>query len=150
MLPLLLALCASDAPLIKVAVVDVSKSDAIYEDVSRGLADQVVAALNGAGLVAVRVDEREVPRGCRVGPCLEKIVRAQQAQVLVLVDATEVDEKKNGVGAAALWGLDGRPLSAARYTVPLMGKRVPKKLAAFAADVAKQSFKLTPPVDGGR
>lgn len=145
----MLALCVSDAPLIKVAVVDVSASDAIYEDVSRGLADQVVEALNGAGLVAVRVDEREVPRGCRVGPCLEKIVRAQQAKVIVLVDATEVDSSKNGVGAAALWGADGRPLSAARYTVPIAGKGVPKKLTAFAADVAKRSFKLTPVVDAG-
>jgi hypothetical protein len=137
-LALLLLSVVSQAPA-KAAVVDISAPDAIYEDVSRALADDVVFALNQAGLVAVRVEEQEVPRGCRGGPCLGKVAKAQSAQVLVTVEAEEVDGgAKSRVLVTAMRGSDGVPLAGGRYENVPGGKRA-KGLTAFAQSVARQA-----------
>lgn len=130
----------SQAPAtLRVAVVDVSAPDAIYEDVSRQLASQVAEALTKVGLVAVRVDENELPPGgCRIGPCLGEVAKAQGAHVVVTVDAEEVDESTSRVAVTALWGTNGEPLAGGRYVVRGQ-KKAPRALATFAADAAKQA-----------
>lgn len=134
---------------VRVVVIDVSAPDAIYEDVSRALADQVVQAMVSAGLEAERVDERELPdEGCRIGPCLGVIGRAHKAHVVVIVDAAEVDKKRSGVSVAALYGRDGRPLAAKRYTVEGVGK-APKALGVFVAEVSREATALVAPPDAG-
>ncbi len=134
-------------PSSKVVVIDVSAPDAVYEDVSRGLAEQVVAALNGAGIQALRIDENELPEeGCRLGPCLGVVAKSRKALVVVIVDAVELDKKgKTGVSVAAMAGFNGMPLTAKRYTTTPDAKPTPE-LKAFVADLTK---KLTLP-DGGR
>lgn len=156
-LPLLLLL-ATPSP-VRVSVVDVSASDAVYEDVSRALAEDVVRALNKAGASAERVDERELPEdGCRAGPCLEVIAKAHKADVLVALDAVE-DGEKTKVGVLALDGRIGLPLTAVRYVVAAPGG-APKPVTAFAADVLaavakaraereKPAPKSVPAVDAG-
>jgi len=132
-LTLLLVLAVAPTP-VRVAVVDVSAPDAVYEDVSRALADDVVRALNAAGAEALRVDEGELPEdGCRAGPCLAAAAKSHQADVLVALDAAE-DGKKTKVGVLALQGQSGLPLTAVRYVVSEPG-RVPKPLKVFAAAV---------------
>jgi hypothetical protein len=130
----LLSLCLTAAPL-TVAVVDVSAADAIYEDVSRGLTQDVVAALNAAGgYAATRVDENDLPEGgCRAGPCLEKVAREKHADVVVLVDCVENDARIN-ISVLALWGRDGRPLGGKRY---VSGKKSKKALTAFITQLTK-------------
>lgn len=124
---------------LKVAVVDVSAPDAIYEDVSRQLAAQVAEVLTKAGLVAVRVDENELPPGgCRIGPCLGEVAKAQGAQVVVTVDAEEVDERTSRVAVTALWGTNGEPLAGGRYVARGL-KKAPKGLSRFASDAVKQA-----------
>ncbi len=136
-----LLLAAPAAPV--VAVVDVSLPDAVYEDVSRALADDVVTALEKAGLSASRVDENELPpEGCRAGPCLEALARARRVQALVVVDATEKGPDVE-VSVMALLATNGRPLGAKRFVA---GKRAKKALTLFSASVAR----ALEPVDGGR
>ncbi len=140
-----LAQAPAPVPTPNVAVVDVSASDAVYEDVSRALADEVVEALRRAGAHASRVDEREVPDGCRFGPCLGEVAKAQKAHVIVALDAVELDSKRTGVGITALWGYDGRPLAAQRY-VAAGGKVKPAKaVTGFAAEVTKAATALMVP-----
>ncbi len=141
MLLTLLPLCLATVPL-TVAVVDVSAADAIYEDVSRGLTQDVVTALNAAGgYAATRVDENDLPEGgCRAGPCLEKVAREKHADVVVLVDCVESGERIN-ISVLALWGRDGRPLGGKRY---VSGKKAKKALAAFIAQLTK-SIPAPPP-----
>lgn len=127
-----LLLLATPRPV--VAVVDVSRPDAVYGDVSRGLADDVVIALGRVGLAASRVEEDELPpEGCRAGPCLEVVARDRAAQALVVLDA---DEKGSTVEVSvmALQGSNGRPLAAKRY---VSGPRAAKALARFAAELAR-------------
>ena len=127
----------------RVAVVDASAPDAVYEDVSRGLADEVVEALLKAGLMAHRVEEQELPEGgCRAGPCLEQVARAQKADVLVVLDAREKG-RAVAVGVLALDGRTGRPLAGQRY---LAGPQARKALKAFVAKLGK----ALGAVDGGR
>ncbi len=134
MLALAAALVLCQAP--KAAVVDVSTPDAVYEDVSRALAEQVAAALETAGFEAVRVDENELPEeGCRAGPCLAKVAHAKHALVLVTLDAAELDKKRTGVAVAALLGLNGLPLATARYVVKAGAKKTPKELLDFTQKV---------------
>ncbi len=137
---LLLAAVLTQAPAtLKVAVVDVSAPDAIYEDVSRQLAAQVAEALMRAGAVAVRVDESELPpQGCRIGPCLGEVAKQQGAHVVVALDAEEVDAETSKVAVTALWGSNGEPLAGGRYVVRLGGK-VPKGLKRFVADAVKRA-----------
>jgi hypothetical protein len=150
---LVLTLVCTQAPALRVTVIDVSDADAIYEDVSRGLAEEVVKTLAAAGLDARRVDESELPEGgCKVGPCLGQVVKEQKAHVLVALDAKELDKKKIGIGLTALWR-DGSPLSGARYTLKVGQKKVPKELTAFATDVLARGTKKLPPAaapDAGR
>jgi hypothetical protein len=136
---LLLTLVLAQAPAtLKVAVVDVSAPDAIYEDVSRKLALDVAEALTKAGTVAVRVDENELPPdGCRIGPCLGEVAKSQGAHVLVTVDCVEVDASSTRVAVTALWGTNGEPLAGGRYVAG--NKKAAKALARFAADVVKQA-----------
>lgn len=147
MLSLLLSLSLS-ATSWKVAVVDVSAPDAIYEDVSRGLADEVVTALNGSGdYLAARVSENDLPEGgCRAGPCLEKVAKDTHADVVVLVDCVE-NGKKIDVSVLALYGRDGRPLGGKRYVV---GKKAKKTLTAFIAQLTKAIPKPPPAPDAGQ
>lgn len=134
-------------PPARVVVVDVSAPDAVYEDVSRALAEQVVAQLRGAGLDTVRIDENELPEeGCRLGPCLGVVAKARQARVVVILDAVELDKKgRTQVSVAAMAGRDGMPISAKRYVVKGEAKSSPE-LKAFVADLARR---LTP-ADAGR
>ncbi len=140
MLGLFAALVLSQAP--KAAVIDVSAPDAVYEDVSRALAEQVSAALNAAGFEAVRVDENELPEeGCREGPCLGKVARQKQALVLVTLDATELDKKRTQVAIAALLGLNGMPLAGGRYVAKEGQKKPPKELLDFTRTVFEKARK---------
>jgi len=137
---MLLSLCLilAQAPVTKVAVVDVSAPDDIYEDVSRGLSDAVVEALKATGLEAIRIDERDLPAsGCRLGPCLGEAARAQNAQVVVMVDCSEAGETASGVKLAALWSNNGAPVAVSKYQVTHEQKKVPKQLMKFAVAVAK-------------
>lgn len=131
----------------KVVVIDVSAPDAVYEDVSRGLAEQVVAELNGVGIQTTRIDENELPEeGCRLGPCLGVVAKSRKALVVVIVDAVELDKKgKTAVSVAAMAGFNGMPLTAKRYTTKPEAKPTPE-LKAFVQDLIK---KLALP-DGGR
>ncbi len=138
LLGVLLISLAQAAPVAKVAVVDVSAPDEIYEDVSRALADQVVEALKGTGVQAVRIDERDLPSsGCRLGPCLGVAARAIGAHVVVMVDATEGSEEASAVKLAALWSNNGAPVAVAKYSVKADQKKHPKQLLMFALEVAK-------------
>jgi acetamidase/formamidase len=113
-----------------VAVLDVSAEDAVYEDESRALAIEAVDVMNSKGLTARRVDESELPkRGCRSGPCLEKV--AKGSDVLVTVDVVELDKGKWGVATTALAGRTGLPLAGGRYQVDAKTKRPPKELEKF-------------------
>lgn len=126
-----------------VAVVDVSRPDAVYEDVSRALADDVVAELEKVRLDASRVEEQELPaEGCRAGPCLEALARTRAAQALVLLDANEKGPVVE-VSVMALRGSDGRPLASKRYVA---GGDARKALLRFARALA-QSLATG---DGGR
>ena len=139
LLPLLALLVAADP---KVIVVDVSAPDAVYEDISRALADAVVAELREAGMDAVRIGENELPEGgCRIGPCLGEVSFAYKAKVVVIVDATEVDKKTTSVSLAAMAGHNGMPIGARRYLVKA-DLKAPKELKTFIADLAK---KVVPP-----
>ncbi len=147
MLSLLVALSLSQLAPSRVVVIDVSAPDAVYEDVSRGFAEQMVAELRAVGLEAVRVDENELPEaGCRLGPCLGGVAKARQAKVVVILDAVELDKKgKTQVAVAAMAGRDGMPISAKRYVAVAQSKPT-AELKAFVKDLAKR---LTPP-DAGK
>ena len=146
MLQALFALALVQLPPSRLVVVDVSTPDAVYEDVSRALAEQVVAELREAGLEAVRIDENELPKGCRLGPCLGGVAKARQAKIVVIVDAVELDKKgKTQVSVAAMAGRDGMPISAKRYVTRAEGKPA-AELKAFVKDLARR---LTPP-DAGK
>lgn len=117
--------------MIRVAVLDVSVPDAIYEDVSRGLAEKVSDELLKRGFFSKRVDESELPvDNCRVGPCLGVIAKAQAADVLLLLDATEGEKGRIEVTLSAMRGRDGLPLSAGRWTTTSEGK-ANKQLTKF-------------------
>ncbi len=147
MLWLLLALAlTADGP--KVVVIDVSAPDAVYEDVSRALADEVVAALREAGMDAERIGENELPEeGCRIGPCLGVVAKQHKARVVVILDAAEVDKKHTRVSVAAMAGHNGMPINAKRYVVKAEGK-APKELAKFVGDLAAKVVP-PPPKDAG-
>lgn len=146
MVTLVLALLLAQAAPFRVTVIDVSESDAIYEDVSRALAEDVARALSAAGFEAARIDESELPEfPCPPGPCLARVARQQKAQVLVTLDAKELDKVKIGVGLTALLGRDGTPLAGARYTLQVNQKKVPKELTAFGAQLLAQLNKLVRP-----
>lgn len=142
-LALLLALGQTSA---RVAVLDVSAADAVYEDVSRAIAERVSDELLKKGFLSKRVDESEVPiDGCRIGPCLGVIAKSQAADVLVLVDATEGAGGKIDVTLSAMRGRDGLPLAAGRWvTTPEAkpSKQLTKFLDATQKAAARQ---VSPP-----
>jgi hypothetical protein len=126
---------------LKVAVVDVSAPDAIYEDISRELTQRVADELLGRGFSARRVDESELPvEGCRLGPCLGEIAKSQGAEVLVIVDATEGARGKVDVVLSAMRGRDGLPLAAGRWATTTEGKKG-KQLAKFVEATWKAAAK---------
>jgi hypothetical protein len=126
---------------LRAVVVDVSAPDAVYEDVSRGLAEQVSLELLKKGFLAKRVDESELPtQGCRIGPCLGEIARTQGADVLVLLDATEAGKDKIDVSLTAMRGRDGLPLSAGKWSTTTDGKPN-KQLAKFVTATSKAASK---------
>lgn len=143
---LLLFAALAQLPPARVVVVDVSAPDAVYEDVSRALSEQVVEQLRASGLETVRIDENELPEeGCRLGPCLGIVAKSRQAKVVVILDAVELNKKgKTQVSVAAMAGRDGMPISAKRYVVKAGAKPGPE-LKAFVADLAKR---LRPPDAG--
>lgn len=148
--PFALVLWLAQAPM-RVAVIDVSKSDAIYEDVSRGIAEVVVAQLNKEGLSAIRVDESTLPAGgCREGPCLGAVAKAHQAQVLVALDAEEVTGTTSRVALAALGADDGRPLAVARCVFvaeappPRIVRRFAQKILAATSATGPPSRPIPP------
>ncbi len=121
----------------RLSVVDVSAPDAIYEDVSRGLADFVAVQLEKKGFTAKRADEGELTvEGCRVGPCLAVIAKTQGADVLVLLDATEDDKGRITVALTALRGTDGLPLAVGVWKTT-DAPQVTKPLTAFITSLEK-------------
>lgn len=150
MLSTLLLVALAQPP--RVAVIDVSAPDAIYEDVSRGLAEALVQALVDQGIEAVRVDERELPdEGCRVGPCLGVVAKSQKAHVIVILDATEKPKDKTTalVNVAAMAGRNGQPLAGGRYEVKDGQKKKPKGFTAFVEAIQKVADKFREAVDAG-
>lgn len=143
---LALLVLTQSPPAVRVAVVDTSASDAVYEDVSRGIAVQVVDALDRAGVTGVRVDESELPpEGCKPGPCLAQVAKSQKAHVVVALEAEEIDKKSTRVRLAALWGYDGAPLAVAQC-IFVAGKAPPKIVAKFATKVRTEATaRLSPP-----
>jgi hypothetical protein len=142
-------LMLAQAPL--VAVIDISPEDAIYEDVSRGYADALVAALKKEGVSAVRVDESELPpQGCRLGPCLGVAARAKGAVAVVTLDAEALTAKKSKVVVTVMRATNGEPLAGGRYELTAGVKRPPKGLTTFLASARRALGKLTPgALDGG-
>lgn len=122
---------------VRVAVLDVSAADAIYEDVSRALAEKVSDELLKKGFLSKRVDESEVPiDGCRIGPCLGVIAKSQSADVLVIVDAVEGTKGTVEVVLSAMRGRDGLPLAAGKWTTTAEGKQN-KQLSKFLVATQK-------------
>ncbi len=122
---------------VRVAVLDVSAADAIYEDVSRALAEKVSDELLKKGFLSKRVDESEVPiDGCRIGPCLGVIAKSQSADVLVIVDAVEGAKGKVEVVLSAMRGRDGLPLAAGKWSTTAEGKQN-KQLSKFLVATQK-------------
>lgn len=129
-------------PSLKLAVLDVSAPDAIYQDVSTGLADRLSEAFLKRGFLACRIDETQVPpkaEGCRLGPCLGIIAAAHQVDVLVILDATETD-KGIDVTLSAMRGRDGLPLAAGKWATTAAGKPT-KKLTRFLDATTKAAAK---------
>src|SRR5262249_13352417 len=84
----------------RVVVFEVSASDAVYEDVSRSLAEALVESLGSKGVIALRATENDLPsKGCRFGPCLGKVAAALKADVLVTLDVSEIDSGRLAVAA---------------------------------------------------
>jgi hypothetical protein len=146
MLGLLVALTLSQTNL-RVAVLDVSAPDAIYEDVSRELTQRVSDELLGRGFSARRVDESELTvENCRIGPCLGVIAKAQSADILVVVDAAEGAKGKVDVVLSAMRGRDGLPLSVGKWATTSEGKKG-RQLTKFVEATWKAAAKhvVTPP-----
>lgn len=128
----------------RVAVVDVSAPDAIYEDISRALAQRVSDALVAAGYTSRRVDESEMPvEHCRLGPCLGVIAKSQAADVLVLIDATEGKKGAVDVVLTAMRGRDGLPLAGGRWVTTSEGRK-PKQLGTFIEALKRATTQAFP------
>ncbi len=143
LLPLVL-LALGQSP--RVAVIDISAEDAIYEDVSRRLAQSLAEALSEGGVSAVRIDEAQLPpEGCRLGPCLGVAARATGAQALVTLDAEEVSEAHKKVVVTLMRATNGEPLAGGRYELKAGMKKAPKGLLTFLERVKKAMAKVPPP-----
>lgn len=128
-----------------VAVIDISAEDAIYEDVSRRLAQSLTEALGQAGVSAVRVEEAELPpEGCRLGPCLGVAARAREAKAVVTLDAEELSPTKTKVVVTMMRATNGEPLAGGRYELKAGAKKVPAGLTRFLEAAKKAAAKLTP------
>ncbi len=150
MLAAVAALVLASGP--RIIVLDVSVPDAIYEDVSRGIADSLVSELKQRGLDAVRVDEREMSvENCRGGPCLGVVAKEQKAHVVITLDATELETSKAsyGVSVTAMAGRNGMPLAGGRYELKDGRRKKPKGLDEFVQKIVDVAAKFPPPRDGG-
>lgn len=131
-----------------VAVVDISADDAIYEDVSRGYAQALSDALKQAGVMAVRVDESELPpQGCKLGPCLGEVARAKKAWAIATLDAEEVAPNKSRVVVTLMRAVNGAPLGGGRYEFVQGQKKLPRGLLDFIKQVRRLAEKEG--LDGG-
>lgn len=129
---------------LRVSVLDVSAPDAIYEDVSRALAQRVSDELLKLGYLSRRADESELPtEGCRLGPCLAEVAKAQSADVLVLLDAVEAGKGRVEVSLSAMRGNDGLPLAVGKWPTTANGKP-DKKLKKFFEALQKAVTKHLP------
>lgn len=136
----------ADAGIGRVAVIDISADDAIYEDVSRRYCESLVEALTKAGVPSVRVDESELPpEGCKLGPCLGVAARGQGAVALVTLDAEELSEKKSKVVVTLMRSTNGEPLAGGRYELVVGAKKPPKGLTQFLGNVKKAMSRLASP-----
>lgn len=129
---------------VRVSVLDVSAPDAIYEDVSRALAQRVSDELLKLGYLSRRADEAELPvEGCRLGPCLAEIAKTQGADVLLLLDASEGEKGRVEVALSAMRGNDGLPLAVGKW--PTTARGTPdKKLKKFFDALQKAVTKHLP------
>jgi hypothetical protein len=140
---ILTAALVLNQPTPRLAVIDISAEDAIYEDVSRGLAESLTRVLNANGLTAVRIDESELPpTGCRLGPCLGVAARAKGAVALVTLDAEELSPEVSAVVVTVMRATNGEPLAGGRYRIKVGATKPPKPLTAFLAQVKKAMSKL--------
>lgn len=128
-----------------VAVIDISAEDAIYEDVSRALAQSLTEALSKGGVSAVRIEEEELPpEGCRLGPCLGVVARAKGAQAVVTVDAEELSKTKTRVVVTMMRAVNGEPLAGGRYELKAGAKKAPAGLTTFLSQARKSLERLAP------
>lgn len=126
-----------------VAVIDISAEDAIYEDVSRKLAQSLSEALTKDGVTAVRVEEAELPpEGCRLGPCLGVVARAKEAKAVVTLDAEELSTTKTRVVVTMMRATNGEPLAGGRYELKAGAKKAPAGLTKFLEAAKKAATKL--------
>lgn len=126
-----------------VAVIDISAEDAIYEDVSRKLAQSLSEALTKDGVTAVRVEEAELPpEGCRLGPCLGVVARAKEAKAVVTLDAEELSTTKTRVVVTMMRATNGEPLAGGRYELKAGAKKAPAGLIRFLEAAKKAATKL--------
>lgn len=132
MLALLLVTSLAQSP--HAGVIDATRHDAAYEDESRAVVAQVVARLQKAGLVARRLEKEELPPNCTLGPCLGQAAKMHGLDVLVLVAVNDVGPTLDVV-VAALWGVNGEPLGAGRWSSPHEPGKPPKALETFATKV---------------
>ncbi len=144
MFPALLLTALAQAP--TVAVIDISAEDAIYEDVSRKLAQSLTEALTKQGVTAVRIDESELPpEGCRLGPCLGVVARAKEAKAVVTLEAEELSPTKTKVVVTMMRSVNGEPLAGGRYELKAGAKKAPAGLTRFLEAAKKAAAtKLTP------
>lgn len=151
MLSVVAAVVLASGP--KIIVLDVSATDAIYEDVSRGLADSLVSELKSKGLDAARIDEQQMlsVEDCRGGPCLGKVARENQAHIVITLDAAELPKSKAsyGVAVTAMAGRNGMPLAGARYELKDGAKKKPKGLEDFVQKLLDLAAKFPQAKDGG-
>jgi len=120
----------------RIIVIDVSAPDAIYEDVSRALADDVVNGFSKAKVWTLRVDENEMPKGCRAGPCLGKVAQERRADIVVTLDAEQEGEGVPKISISAMRGTNGELLAALRYRAQPKGKPT-KKFMEFVGNALK-------------
>jgi len=144
MFSVLLLLSLAQAP--TVAVIDISAEDAIYEDVSRKIAQSLTEALSKQGVTAVRIEESELPpEGCRLGPCLGVVARAKEAKAVVTLEAEEVSSTKTKVVVTMMRATNGEPLAGGRYELKAGEKKAPAGLIKFLEAAKKAATtKLTP------
>ena len=133
----LLALSFTLAAAPRAALVDVSAPDAVYEDESRAIANQMVAQLAKVGVDAVRVEEAELPEGgCRYGPCLGELGKLKQANLVISMDVVQLKGGHWGIAIATLAARNGQPLASGKFELKKLTD-TPKGFKAYLAQMKK-------------